>query len=265
MEPFLLRALAAGIGLAVMSAPLGCFLVWQRMAFFGETVAQASLIGVALGLALNIDVTIAVLGASLVAAVVLIGLSRQKLVPFDSLLSLLAHAALAVGVLATALVKGRSVDLMGYLFGDILSVTRDDLFWLAAAGVLVVAVLSRLWRPLLSLAVHEELAAAEGVDRDRVRAIFILLLAVVIAMAMKIVGILLTVAFLIIPAAAARPISQTPERMVVAAAFIGVLGVIVGLGLSLGLDTQGGPSIVAVLAAIALLSLVYAAAGQRRR
>ena len=265
MEPFLLRALAAGIGLAVMAAPLGCFLVWQRMAFFGETVAQASLIGVALGLALDIDVTIAVLFASVVIAAILIGLSRQTLVPFDTLLSLLAHSALAGGVLATALVKGRSVDLMGYLFGDILVVTGDDLMWLAAALVLVIGVLAWLWRPLLSLAVHEELAAAEGVDRDKVRAIFVLLLAVVIALAMKIVGVLLTVAFLIIPAAAARPLSATPERMVVGAAVIGSLGVVIGLSLSLWLNTQAGPSIVVVIAAIALASLVHASIRQRRR
>jgi zinc transport system permease protein len=264
MEPFLLRALAAGLGLAAMAAPLGCFLVWQRMAFFGETVAQASLIGVALGLALQIDVTVTVLAASLAIALVLIALGRQKLVPVDTLLSLLAHSALAAGVLATALVKGRSVDLMGYLFGDILAVTREDLMWLALSGALVVVVLTRLWQPMLSLAVHEELAAAEGVDRDRVRAIFILLLAVVIAMAMKIVGVLLTVAFLIIPAAAARPMSSTPERMVMIAAVIGAAGVALGLALSLGADTPGGPSIVVVLALIALMSLVWAAGRQKK-
>src|SRR5262245_4830514 len=129
MEPFLLRALAAGLGLAVIAAPLGCFLVWSRMAFFGETVAQASLIGVALALGLNGTTTVLV--ASIAIAVVLIGLGRQRVVPPDALLSLLAHASLAVGVMATALVKGRSIDLMGLLFGDILSVTREDLGWLA--------------------------------------------------------------------------------------------------------------------------------------
>ena len=263
MEPFLLRALAAGLGLAVIAAPLGCFLVWQRMAFFGETVAQASLIGVALGLAFNLDMTAAALASTVVVALLLLALGRQNLVPLDTLLSLLAHGSLALGVLATALVKGRSVDLMGYLFGDILAVTREDLMWLAASGILVLGGLHRLWQPLLSMAVHEELAAAEGVDRDRVRLIFVLLLAVVVAMAMKIVGILLTVAFLIIPAAAARPLSSTPEQMVWRAALLGAVGVACGLMLSLTLDTPGGPSIVVVLTAIAGLSL--AAAARRRR
>ncbi len=262
MEPFLLRALAAGVGLAVIAAPLGCFLVWQRMAFFGETVAQASLIGVALALGFGLDVTATVLAASIAVALLLVALQRQKVVPVDSLLSLLAHSSLAIGVLATALVKGRSIDLMGFLFGDILAVTRMDLVWLGISGAIVLVALSRLWQPLLALAVHEELAAAEGVARERVRALFVILLAVTIAMAMKIVGVLLTVAFLIIPAAAARPLSTTPEGMVRLAAALGAAGVVGGLALSLAADTPGGPSIVAVLALIAALSLTWAA---RRR
>lgn len=263
MEPFLLRALAAGAGLAVIAAPLGCFLVWQRMAFFGETVAQASLIGVALALALNLDVTATVLAASIAMALLLVALGRQKLVPVDSLLSLLAHSSLAIGVLATALVKGRSIDLMGFLFGDIFAVTREDLLWLAVCGLVVLVTLWRLWQPLLSIAVHEELAAAEGVAHERTRVVFVILLAVVIAMSMKIVGVLLTVAFLIIPAAAARPLSSTPEGMAWLAAALGVAGVAGGLGLSLAGDTPGGPSIVAVLALIAALALGAAARRSR--
>lgn len=258
MEPFLLRAIAAGLALAVMAAPLGCFLVWQRMAFFGEAIAQASLIGVALALAMQINVTLAVLIASLAVAGVLIGLERQKAVPVDSLLSLIAHSALAAGVLATALVKGRSVDLMSYLFGDILAVTPEDLGWLALCCAVVAVALKTLWQPMLAIAVHDELAEAEGIDRQRVRALFVLLLAVVIAMAMKIVGVLLTVAFLIIPAAAARPLSNTPERMVAIAAAVGALGVLLGLGLSFAADTPSGPSIVVVLAAISLSSVTWA-------
>lgn len=265
MEPFLVRALAAGLGLAVISAPLGCFLVWQRMAFFGETVAQASLIGVALALALKLDVTMTVIAASVAVALLLVVLSRQRAVPVDALLSLLAHSALAVGVLATALVKGAQIDLMSFLFGDILSVTRHDLVWLGICGVTVLAGLAKLWQPLLALAVHEEIAAAEGVARERVRVLFVVLLAVVIALAMKIVGVLLTVAFLIIPAAAARPISATPESMAMAAAGLGTVGVIGGLALSLYADTPAGPSIVTVLALIAMISLTWAARGQRGR
>lgn len=263
MDPFLARALAAGLGLSLISAPLGCFLVWQRMAFFGETVAQASLIGIALGLAFNLNLTASALAVAVLVAGLLIALSRQRIVPVDALLSLLAHASLALGVLATTLVKGRSVDLVSYLFGDIFAVTREDLLWVGGGVIVVLGALTRLWRPMLALAVHEELAAAEGVDRERVKAMFVVLLALVIAIAMKVVGILLTVAFLIIPAATARPLARTPERMAAIAALVSCAGVTAGLAMSLTLDTPGGPSIVAVLSVLAGVSLAMASRSTR--
>lgn len=257
-EPFLMRALAAGIGLAIVAAPLGCFVVWQRMAYFGETIAQASLIGVALGLFLELDLTLAVLAVAGVVALLLIALQRQTLLPLDSVLGLLAHAALAVGVVATSLVRGPAVDLVGYLFGDIFAVTAQDLAWVYLGGAAALGILAWLWRPLLAVALHADLAAAEGVNTGLVKAVFVLTLALVIAVAMKIVGILLIIAFLIMPAAAARPLATTPERMALLAALIGAAGVVSGLWLSLALDTPGGPSIVLVLALFAAVSLAGA-------
>ena len=148
MDLFLIRALAAGIGLALVAAPLGCFVVWNRMAYFGETIAQASLIGIALGLLFKLDLTLMTLIVTLATAALLIALGRQKLLPLDSLLGLLSHGALAIGVIATSLVKGPSVDLMGYLFGDIFAVSRTDLIWVFGGGVVVLAVLGWCWHPL---------------------------------------------------------------------------------------------------------------------
>lgn len=255
MEPFLIRALAAGVGVALIAAPLGCLVVWQRMAYFGEAVAQASLIGIALGLALQVDLTASALVVSALVALLLVLLARQQVVPLDSLLGLLAHAALAIGVVATSLANGPSIDLMGYLFGDIFAVSRQDVWWVASGVVVVFASLVVLWRPLLSMAVHEELAAAEGVPRDLVKGAFVVLLAVAIAVAIKVVGVLLAIAFLIMPAAAARPLAATPERMAIFAGLIGVAGMMAGLQLSLSYDIPGGSSIVLILAAISAVSL----------
>lgn len=255
LDPFVLRALAAGIGVAVIAAPLGCFVVWQRMAYFGEAVAQASLIGIALGLALQLDLTASALAVSAVVALLLIVLARQSLVPLDSLLGLLAHTALALGVIATSLVSGPPVDLLGYLFGDIFAVSTQDLWWVFGGGAVVLVALARLWNSLLSMAVHEELAAAEGIRRDFVKGAFVVLLALAIAAAIKIVGILLAIAFLIMPAAAARPLSSTPEKMAFIAALVAAVGVLVGLEMSLAFDIPGGPAIVAVLAAMSGVSL----------
>ena len=261
-QDFVRRALLAGLGLAIVAAPLGCFIVWRRMAYFGEAITQAGLIGVALALLFSLNMTISVLVVVFGVAVLLIGLSRQQAIPFDSLLGLVAHAALAIGVIAASLVKGRQVDLMGYLFGDIFAVTRGDVFWIIGGGAFVIAAVVWLWRPLLAICVHEELAAAEGVNTSLAKAAFILLLALTIAIAMKIVGVLLTIAFLIMPGSAARPLAETPEQMVVIAAAIGMLGVIGGLWLSITLDTPGGPSIVVALTALFVLTTLPRAFGR---
>ncbi|MDX2309015.1 MAG: metal ABC transporter permease [Hyphomicrobium sp.] len=257
-EPFLLRAIAAGVGLAIVAAPLGAVLIWNRMAYFGETIAQASLVGVALGLMWQMDVTLSVIVTTLAVAGLLIVLGRQKAVPLDAILGLTHHGMLALGIVATALLAGPSVDLMGYLFGDVFSVSDADLIWVAAGGAAVLAVMTWLWPSLVRIAVNDELATAEGVPVGRVKALFVLVLAVAVAVAIKIVGVLLAIAFLIVPIVAARPFASTPERLVLFAQAIGVASVIGGLMLSANADVPGGPSIVLVMALIAGASLAFA-------
>ena len=255
-EPFMLRALAAGLGLALIAAPLGCFVVWRRMAYFGETVSQTGLIGVALGLALSINTTFAVLVVSLLVALLLLALSRQSKVPMDSILGVLAHTALAAGVLATAQVSTTRNDLlMSILFGDVFSVTAADLRWIYFGGIAALVVLFRIWRPLLAISVHEDMAAAEGVRVPTTNAVFVLLLAFVVAISLKIVGALVTIAFLIIPAAAARPFSETPEQMAFFATIFALLSAAIGLLISYSADAPGGPAIVIVLAAVFAVSM----------
>ncbi|MEQ1718066.1 MAG: metal ABC transporter permease [Hyphomicrobium sp.] len=262
-EPFFLRALAAGIALAMIAAPLGCIVIWRRMAYVGETLAQASLLGVALGLALQINLTFTVIVAAIVAALVLIAFGQQRLLALDSVLGLMHHATLALGIIAISLLKGPSVDLMSFLFGDVFAVTNGDLAWALLGGTFVLAAMLYLWKPLVRLSLDADLATAEGVDPVIPKALFDILLAVTIAVAMKIVGILLVMAFLIVPAAAARPLARTPESMAVMAALIGAVSVAGGLTLSLAYDTPGGPSIVLAMTVIAAVSLL--AAGHLRR
>lgn len=256
IEPYLLRALIAAIGLAFLAAPLGCLIVWNRMAYFGETIAQASLLGVALGLLLHVDLNVSVIVMTALAALVITALARQSIVPIDSILGLMHHGALALGVIAIASLQGQSVDLMGYLFGDIFAIAATDLVWIAAIAGLVGFALYWLWQPLLRLSVHHDLARAEGVSTTTTRAIFMLLLAIVVAVSIKIVGILLAIAFLIVPAVAARPFAKEPEIMVVLTAAIGVASVVIGIFLSTRADIPGGPAIVLIMTLAAALSLV---------
>ena len=256
MDEFLVLALAAGAGVALVAGPLGCFVVWRRMSYFGAALAHAALLGVALGLLLGVNPTLGIVAVCLAAALMLAGLEHDRRFASDTLLGILAHAALACGLVAIAFLPTVRVDLMGYLFGDILAVGRADLVWIYGGGALCLGALAAIWRPLLALTVQEDLARVEGVPVARTRLVFMLIIAFVIAVAMKIVGVLLIVSLLIIPAAAARRFAATPEAMAVYAALIGMVAVAGGLGLSLATDAPAGPAIVVVATAIFLATLL---------
>ena len=248
-EDFFLRALAGGIGVALAAGPIGCFVVWRRMAYFGATLAHAVLLGVALGFLLEIEPTLAILAICLLLAGGLPCWSASASFPRHPA-RVLAHGVFAAGLIVIAFMEQVRVDLMGYLFGDVLSVSAADLRFIFAIAAGSIAALAWQWRNLLSVTVNEDLAAVEGVPVQRVRMLLVILLAVVIATGMKIVGMLLVLALVIIPPAAARRFAATPEQMVVAAAGIGAAAVVAGLFGSLEWDVPAGPAIVMVASAI---------------
>jgi zinc transport system permease protein len=250
LDDFILRALAAGVAVAVVAGPLGSFIVWRRMAYFGDTLAHSSLLGITLGFLLGIGFNLAVLTVCAAVALLLAVLQRQRRVATDTLLGILAHSALALGLVAVTFTSGLRLDLMGYLFGDILAITDRDLPWVYGGGALALLGIMAIWRPLLCLTIDEELARVEGVPVVWVSIAQMLLVAVVIAVAMKIVGILLITALLIIPAATARRLAASPEQMALLASLFGSMAVVGGLFASLQWDTPAGPSIVVTAAAL---------------
>lgn len=267
LDDFFVRALVAGIGVALVAGPLGCFIVWRRLAYFGDTLSHAALLGVALAFLFEVNITLAVFAVSVLVSLALLLLQRRASLSSDALLGLLAHSSLALGLMALAFMSWVRIDLMGFLFGDILAVSTTDILAIYAGGVFVLVVLAAIWTPLFAATINRELAEAEGLRPDRANLVFMILLATVIAISMKIVGVLLITAMLIIPAATARRLSSGPEQMAVLAALIGVVAVIGGLFGSLEWDTPSGPSIVVAALALFLLSLSPLAgmvAGMRR-
>ena len=256
MPDFLLNALLAGLSLALVAGPLGSFVVWRRMAYFGDTLAHAALLGVALGFLLDVSPTLAVTVGCIILAVLLVTLQQRQPLAADTQLGILAHSTLSLGLVAISFMHEVRVDLMAYLFGDLLAVTRADLAWIVGGSALVLGLLAWLWRPLLALTVHEELAKVEGLPVGALRLALMLLIAVVIAVAMKIVGVLLITSLLIIPAAAAQRHARSPEQMAGGASAIGLLAVCGGLALSWFRDTPAGPSIVVSAAGLFLLSFL---------
>ncbi len=255
LDDFFIRALVAGIGVALVAGPLGCFIVWRRMAYFGDTMAHSALLGVGVAFLLGINPILGVFAIGVLVALSLFLLQMRGGLSSDALLGILAHATLAVGLVLIAFMTWLRIDLMGYLFGDILAVSKADLVLVYGGGATALAVLALVWRPLLAETVSAELARAEGLNPERARLAFVLLLAAVIAIAIKIIGVLLITALLIIPAAAARRFAVGPAGMAVLAAAAGVLAVLGGLYGSLTFDTPSGPSIVVAALGLFLLSL----------
>ncbi len=254
MDDFVLRALVAGWGIAALAGPMGSFIVWRRMAYFGDTLAHSALLGVTLGFLLGVDPTIGVLAVCVTLALVLVALHHHRVLATDTLLGILSHSTLSLGLVAAAFLETLRVDLIGYLFGDILSVTTNDLLRVYAGGALALALLALLWRRLLAVTVDEDLARVEGMPVGALRLAFMLLVALMIAVAMKIVGILLITSLLIIPAASARHFARTPEQMALFAALLGMMAVTGGILASLRWDLPGGPSVVVTAFALFLVS-----------
>ena len=243
LEPFLIRAIIAGIGVAIIAGIIGCFVVWRKMAYFGDSLAHSALLGVALGLVFGISTNLGTIIICSIFTISLIWLQQKNVLATDTLLGILAHSALSVGMVVLSILE-RSIDLHSYLFGDILAVTIMEIYLVMIGGILVLIILSINWQSFVLTTINEKLAKAEGVNILINQLLIMLLMTVVVAVSFRIVGLLLITSMLIIPAATARQLSNSPEKMAFFSALLGVVAVILGIFSSLFFDTPSGPSIV---------------------
>ncbi|MGD9917979.1 MAG: metal ABC transporter permease [Paenirhodobacter sp.] len=260
LDDFLIRAALAGVGLTLATGPLGSFVVWRRMAYFGDATAHAAILGVALSFGFGLSIYAGTLAVALGMGITVATLASRGHA-MDTVLGVLAHSALAFGLVAASFISGLRVDLSAFLFGDILAVSRADLGIIWGGAALVAGLLAWRWQGLLTATVNEELAQASGLDPKREQFVLTLALALTVAVALKIVGALLIAALLIIPAAAARQPARSPEAMALGASAVGSLSVLAGLAASLTWDTPAGPSIVAAAAVIFAVSLLFRVKG----
>ena len=255
-DDFFIRALVAGLGVALVTGPLGCFIIWRRLSFFGDTLAHSALLGVTLAFSFDINIAFSVFIISSAIALILLKLQKTTNLPGDALLGLLAHSSLAVGLVVIGFLSFIRFDIMGLLFGDILAVTENDLIIIWVGGAIILFVLKLIWKPLFASTVNYELAEAEGMKPERVNAIFTILMAAIIAISIKMVCLLLITGMLIIPAAMARNISNNPKQMVLFSIIGGLLSVVMGLFGSLEINTPSGPSIITAGLILFILSLI---------
>jgi zinc transport system permease protein len=256
IDDFLLRALVGGLGVALVAGPFGSFVVWRRLAYFGDTLAHSALLGVALGFVFQVNLTVGIFVVCQILAVLLFVSQYQRQLASDTMLGIFSHGALSLGLVTLAFMDDVRIDLVAYLFGDILAISRADLGWIFGAGGLALLGLILIWKPLLAITIHEDLARVEGVPVDRINLLFLGLIALTVAVMMKVVGMLLVTALLIIPAATARRFASNPEMMAVLAVVIGCLSVCLGLLGSFHYDTPSGPTIVVAACLLFMVSMV---------
>ncbi|MEG3618019.1 metal ABC transporter permease [Magnetovibrio sp. PR-2] len=256
MDDFLIRAALAGVAVALVAGPLGAFVVWRRMAYFGGALSHTALLGVALGFLLGLEPAVGVVCVVVVMALMLGRVQRIHGISLDTLLGVVAHAGLALGLIIASTLDSVRIDLMGYLFGDILAVGWADVVWVWGTSILILVALSKVWHGLLNATVHADLAQVEGTNVRLMDTVFMVILALVVALAMQVVGILLVTAMLIIPASSVRRIAKTPEGMAIYSVIVGVIAVCAGLWGSYEWDTPAGPSIVMASTVMFLLGQI---------
>lgn len=258
IEPFMIKALIAGLLLCLATGPLGCFVVWRRMAYFGDTLAHSALLGVALSFLIGTQIqVVGVLFVCLLLALCLNWFQKQQWLAEDSALGILSHTSLALGLVVATLLPNSRLDLIGYLFGDILSVSTYDIYLIAGSVLIIGIFLLFKWRQLLLLTIDQNLAKADGISVTRLNLMFVIFFALLVALAIKAVGILLMTSLLIIPAAAARSFARSPTQMAILAILAGWLSVILGLTTSYHYDVPTGPLIVLSSALLFILSLFW--------
>ena len=256
-DPFIIRGILAGIAVALISGLVGCFVVWRRMSYYGESIAHSSLLGVGLGILMGIGINLGVIFTCLLFGILFLWLQQSKVLSSDTLLGVLAHLALSVGVIVISMNRVK-IDIHSFLFGDILTVTQNDLWGMYLAVLVVVIIICLNWSSLLLVTIDEDLAKAEGVNPLFINLLLTSILTIVVAVSIQIIGLLLITSMLIIPAAASRRLVNSPETMAVVATVIGILSVIIGIFLSIEIDAPSGPSIVVVSAVLFFLSPVLA-------
>jgi zinc transport system permease protein len=258
LDDFVLRASLAGFIMVVIAAPMGCLMVWQRLAFLSDTLGHAAVLGVGVGLLLQVQ---PIFGVLAVALVIVFSLSRVG--NFDSALSettlaIISHTGLAGGIILVGILPGPGVNLEAILFGDLLATSKSDLLSLLLTTSLLVVLLLRNWRAFVAVSVSREIAQAEGVEVRRVQLLMYVMIALLVAVMMKVMGVLLIAAMLVIPTSSARLFSRSPEQMVLISGFYGLAALAGGMASSFHFDWQTGPAIVLSATLLLLLTLVVA-------
>ncbi len=255
-ESLIINTLIAGIGVAIVAGVVGCFIVWRNMAYFGDSLAHSSLLGIALGLVFGVGANIGVMAICLTFALLLVFLQQRKILATDTILGILSHSALSIGMVVISLLEIK-FHLHSYLFGDILTVMPSEILWIYVGGAFILSAIIINWSSLILMTISEDLAKSENIKTFAMQLLLMGVTAVFVAISIRVVGLLLITSMLIIPAASSRQIAKSPESMALISVILAIIAVIIGVFASFKFDTPSGPSIVSAASAIFIISLLY--------
>lgn len=250
MEDFIYRALLASFGVSVIAGSLGCFVIWKRLSYFSDSISHSALLGVALGLATGLGINFGLVLVGALFSILIVILQQKDFWSSDAVLGIFSHVSLSLGIVVLGFIGDQNTDYFSYLFGDILSITTSDIYWIFFVMFIVIFLLVVNWKKLLLLTLNEELAKAEGINKIFYELLFMLLIALAVSVSVQIVGVLLITSLLIIPPAIARLFSSSPARMIISSIIVSVASVLLGLYISMVFDVATGPAIVITLGAL---------------
>lgn len=256
MTDCIIKAILAGIGIAIIAGPIGSLMMWRRMTYFGDALAHATLLGASIAIILNINIYCGLIAISLIIAILLTIITEQQKFTNDSTLSILSHIILAVGLISATLSKNTRIDLLGYLYGDILSINNIDLIYIYVIDIIIIGILSFIWDKLVFITIHKELAIAEGIKETAIKWIFILLISLIFIVATRLVGILLINSLLTIPCAIAKMWAKSTKQMAILGSIFGCITIVMGILTALIWDLPTGPTIVVSSALLFLIALI---------
>lgn len=252
---FMIRAFAAGLIIGVIAPIIGLFLIVRRYSLFADTIAHVSLLGIAVGLLANIQPVIAAVVVAVVGAVGIDRLEGKTKIFGESVLALFLSGSLALATVLISLSNGFNVNLLNFLFGSISTVQTGDLYLIGFLGIIVVAIVYLLYKELFFVSFDEEAARVSGLRVEAFGLILVILAAITVALSIRIVGVLLIGALMVVPGITAMQFKQSFRKTLFYATGLSLLSVVLGLFLSFYVGLASGGSIVLIAMIFFLLSI----------
>jgi len=254
--PFIQRALIASLIVGILCPFVGNFVVLRKMSFFSDAISHSAFAGIAVGALLGIDLSLSSLVVAILIAFFIAFLSEKTTLSHDTIIGIAFSGSIATGILIIGMLKGYRMDVFTFLFGDILAITRTDLVLLLLICIISIGVLTVFLKPFLQITFNRELARIEGINVRVFEYMLFFIIAVVVTVSLKIIGIILVTSLLIVPAAAAKNLASSMKHLFVLSCVFGIISGITGLLGSVYLNTPSGPTIVLVSIGIFFLTML---------